>query len=160
MTTTHGQDRYLAALPRDSGASASLVAASPSWLTGPLLHSPGIRTGHQSRPDPEAVGPDLAEMLTRLQHIRTELCALRNYAHPPIADTIVHDLDEAIQLAHLPACPVDDQRRPPPPEPHGAAQTAVRLPSGPDYPAPTYRSRTRADTPRRAPSAAWPPPPW
>lgn len=98
-----------------------------------------FRAGHPG-PDGPRSDADLTEILTRLRSIRTEISALTAQDHRPVGDMIVHELDEVIQRTGQAASgPVNDQERPPRP---GSRHDMPHLPSGPDYPAPTYRHST------------------
>ncbi len=142
MTTHQVPNRHAAAFSRDSGASPSVPAATPfSWGTGSATHSrTDARLEPQPGMDPEQSPTDPTELLTGLRRIRTEMSALPPLDHRPVGDQIVQDLDEVIQRARLAASNVVNGLELPPPETRGASvREAVHLPSGPDYPAPTYR---------------------
>ena len=140
--TTPVPNRHAAAFSRDSGASPSVPAATPfSWGTGPATQSrTDPRLERQPRMDPEQSPTDLTELLTGLGRIRTEMSALTRLDHRPVGE-IVQDFDEVIQRARPAASDVvNGHESPHLPESRGASvREAVHLPSGPDYPAPTYR---------------------
>lgn len=99
------------------------------------------RMDQDSRLDPQQVDPNLAEALTRLRSIRTEISVLTAQDHRPLGDLIVHDLDEVIERAGLAASGLlDHPERPSLTESRSAStHKTVHLPSGPDYPPPNYR---------------------
>lgn len=141
MTTHHVPNRHAAAFSRDSGASPSPpVAATSSWATVP---APDSRTDARLEPQPgidvERSHPDLTELLTGLRRIRTDMSALTPLDQRPVGDQMVQDLDEVIQRARLASDGVNGLEAPLPETRGASVREAVHLPSGPDYPAPTYR---------------------
>jgi hypothetical protein len=103
--------------------------------------SPTARLGHQSGAYPSLPGLDLTDVLLRLRRIRTEISALPVVERGSVGARMLQDLDELIRRAGPAAsCLVNEDE----PAPHPALRTgptheAVHLPSGPDYPAPSYR---------------------